>query len=113
MSSPVLVELQPWRGGGYIRSHAFNLFHTDIGGDDFTSDKIWRQRYFQDGHRPVIFDAIFLSAFRSWISIGTSVCVNGEDRLPLCNVVLSLFGLNLRCHQKDVKPGAPWPHSFS
>ena len=46
-----------------IRSHAFNLFHMDIGGDNFTSDRRWRQRYFQDGCRPVIFDAIYESGF--------------------------------------------------
>ena len=83
-----------------IISRAFNLFQTDIGGDNFTSNRRWRQRYFQDGSRPVIFEAIyesgFLPSFRSWISIGTSVWVNGEDRLPLCNVASSLFGLNLQ-----------------
>ena len=70
LSSPVLVELWPWRGGAErrdtlpnIRSHAFNLFHTDIGGDDFTSDTRWRQRYFQDEHRPVIFDSIYETGF--------------------------------------------------
>ena len=70
---------------------AFNLFQTDIGGDNFTSNRRWRQRYFQDGHRPVIFDAIYESGFL--VLIGTSVWVSGEDRLPLCNVTSSLFGL--------------------
>ena len=97
-SSPVLVEGRDKLLNILLR--AFNLFQTDIRGDNFTSNRRWSQRYFQDESRPVIFDAIyksgFLPAFRSWISIGTSVWVNGEDRLPLCNVALSLFGLNLQ-----------------
>ena len=40
-----------------------HLFHSDIGGDDFTSDTRWEQRYFQDGHKPVIFDALYESDF--------------------------------------------------
>ena len=85
LSSPVLVELRPWRGGAErcdtllnIRSHAFNSFHTDIGGDDFTSHTRWRQRYFQDGCRPVIFDTIYesgiLSALRS-LDIDWHLCL--------------------------------------
>ena len=42
--SRVLVELLPWRGGAEkrdklpkISSHAFNLFQTDIEGDDLTA----------------------------------------------------------------------------
>ena len=80
-----------------IISCAFNLFQTDIGGNNFTSNRRLRQRYFLDGRRPAIFYAIyefvFLPALRSWILIGTSVWVSGEDRLPLCNVASSLFGL--------------------
>ena len=98
LSSPVLVELQPWRGGTErrdtlpnIRLHAFNLFLTDIGGDDFTNDMRWRQRYFQDGRRPVIFDAIyesgFLPALRSldidwhsvWVSVTGHLCPRTGD----------------------------------
>ena len=63
------------------------------------------------GSRPVIFDAIyesgFLPAFQSWIRIGTSVWVNGEDRLPLCNVVSSLFGLNLQMPSGRCKNWGP------
>ena len=69
----MLVELCPWRGGTErrdtltnIRSHAFNFFQTDIGGDDFTSNRRLRQRYFQDGVRLVIFDAID----ESWLFTG-------------------------------------------
>ena len=72
----MLVELLPWRGGTEkqdklpkISLHAFNLLQMDIGGDDLTSNRRWRQRYLQDGHRPVIFDAInefgFLPTLRS------------------------------------------------
>ena len=57
LSSPVLVELRALEGGGAerrdklpnIRLHTFNLFNMDIGGDDFTSDTRWRQRYFKMG----------------------------------------------------------------
>ena len=110
----MLVELRPSERRDTLPNiilRAFNLFQTDIGGDNFTSNRRWRQRYFQDGSRPVIFDAIyesgFLPAFQSWISIGTSVWVNGEDRLPLCNVVLPLFRLNLQMPSERCKTRGP------
>ena len=66
----MLVELRPWKGGTErrdtlpnIRLYTFNLFHTDIGGEDFTSDTRWRQRYFKDGCRPVIFNTFYESGF--------------------------------------------------
>ena len=72
-SSPVLVELRLWRVPGAERrdtlsniiSLAFNLFQRDIGGNDFTRNRRWRQRYIQDGSRPVIFDAIYEFSFLS------------------------------------------------
>ena len=79
----------------------------DIGGKDFTSNIKWRQRYFQDGCRPVIFNPIyesgFLPAFGVWILIGISVWVSGKDRLTLCNIMSSLFGLNLQTPSERCK----------
>ena len=85
----------------------YNLLNDSLSRTLVPSNRRRRQRYSQDGSRPVIFDTIYKSgfspAFQSWILIGISVWVNGEDRLPLCNVALSLCGLNLQMPSERCK----------
>ena len=117
LSSPVLVEFRPWRGGAErcdmlpnIRSHAFSPC--------FTSNTRWRQRYFQDGRMPVIFVTIyessFLPALRS-LDINWHLCLGEWGRwTPLMQFYVVIIRVKTsRRYQKDVKPRIHWPHSCS
>ena len=116
--SRVLVELLSWRRGAEKRDKlpkislcAFNLLQTDKGGDDLTATgdgdkdtcKVETDLWFS----MLSMNPAFYLVSGVWIWIGTFVWSNVGNRLPLCDVMPPLFGLNLQTPSERCKPRGP------